>query len=97
MAEQQDNYGPDYRASMAGARLQWDKLSPTMQDALALAPFISGGRRLRSTVSTAFALARRGLCTRMLGVAHLDRYAPLTPMGLLVREAGLAARAEVAR
>ena len=90
----QPNYGPDYRASMAGARLQWDKLSPTMQDALSCA-YEKGGpitRVLEAAEPTSDALIRRGLAVKLGGP-----WTWLTPMGLLVREAGLAAQAEAAR
>jgi hypothetical protein len=85
-------YGPDYDAAMAGARLQWDRLSPTMQRALSEAATSANypTRRVDGvwSKSTVLALVRRDL------TGAFGQWGLLTPMGLLVREAGLAAKRE---
>ena len=81
-------YGPDYDAAMAGAVLQWRRRGHVQQQALAdafepepgtparMIPWLTPGRVVESL--------------QRLGLVHDDRW--LTPMGMLVREAGLAER-----
>ncbi len=75
-------YGPDHAAAMAGALRQWKVLSPTMQTCLRWAYEDGPGLAPAGTSRTKDALIDRGL---------VSRESRLTPMGLLVREVGVAA------
>lgn len=81
----------DARAALAGARLEWDGLTPTMQAAL-LEGWAETGERINSNavrLPTREALADRGI------VRDSKHGAPLTPLGVLVREAGIRKPVEV--
>ena len=84
-------YGPNYRAAMAGAELQWEALSKSMREQMRRSMFSGSGPRGAwlhyPPLGTARALARRNLVRR---IGHSFW---LTPMGLLVREAGHALEA----
>ena len=80
-----------YAAAMAGATLQWRALSPAMRRALVDSQAGEYGGRLVVHVDlrTDKALELRNLITD-------TEDGRLTPMGLLVREAGLAERRRLA-
>jgi hypothetical protein len=91
-----ENYGPDYAAMMAGARLMWDRLSPAMQLGLASAEQYSR-TPLRRAQYNLRAPTYQALVVRGLAEDNANRWSRwLTPAGLLVREAGLQARREKA-
>jgi hypothetical protein len=83
-------YGPNHRAAMAGAELQFRRLGCQQKRALTRAPTARGVPYVAAWVASTTAkrvwasLVRRGLLTEE---------GWLTPMGLLVREAGLALEA----
>jgi hypothetical protein len=79
------------RAALAGARLEWDDLSPTMQAAL-LEGWKPNGERIQS--NTIRLPTREALADRRL-LWSADHESDLTPLGVLVREAGTRTRAEV--
>lgn len=86
-------YGPNYRAAMAGAELQWKARSHSQRRALLVSEGYRGtpARCIPADVPhpTYQALADAG-CAVQDAPRH-QRW--LTPMGLLVREAGLALEA----
>jgi hypothetical protein len=95
------------RAAMAMARDEWDALSKAQRRELIGArpietqPVCDGAPLTRelncSRSPTARALDRVGIVSITSEFAGDVRFAPLTLWGLLVREAGLAARAEEQR
>jgi hypothetical protein len=79
------------RAALAGARLEWDELSPTMQAAL-IEGWKETGERIPCNairLPTREALADRSILWSSL----VD--SDMTPLGVLVREAGTRTRVEV--
>jgi hypothetical protein len=80
-----DKLGPDGRAALSGARLVWDGLSPTMKRSLVDCWYGDGRCRWTAHVRTRAALWRRGL-------TEAQCHSRLSPLGILVREAGTRTR-----
>lgn len=85
-----DKLSADARAALSCARLVWDGLTAHQRLVLqcAIGTGRLGGARLDGDVRgpTCASLASRGLVTRVSGTLnHID---VLTPLGLMVREAG---------
>ena len=78
------------RAAMAMARDEWDGLTPSMRSGMIGARAVHGGALFVGALGSERAVAKRGLAQG----SSSPRPGRLTPWGLLVREAGLAARKE---
>ena len=77
------NLSANSRAALAGARLEWDELSPAMRDVLrGASPFAS--TPVWHVRGVGAAPTRRALEARGL----IDDREDVTPLGMLVREIG---------